>query len=323
MFEQLGLIGCGLMGGSFALALKRAGLVRRVVGYSKSPLTLARARALGAIDVEAPSALLAVSGADLVLVAVPVAACADTFKAIRHLLAPQALLLDVGSTKADVVAAARQHLGAHLPQFVPAHPIAGKESAGIEHADAELYRGCQVILTPLPETDPEQTMRAQRLWGALGAQVRQMEPQAHDAAYAAVSHLPHLLAFAALNALLAQPQGPQWLGLAGPGFRDFSRIAASDPTVWGDILLANRTEVQAQLQHFRAALDALETAMQQRDTAALQALIGRASQGRSHHAQQWLAGAAAGAAAPPAAAAPASGAAASPAGTPEPRLCLE
>ncbi|BAO81282.1 prephenate dehydrogenase [Serpentinimonas raichei] len=329
MFEQLGLIGCGLMGGSFALALKRAGLVRRVVGYSKSPLTLARARALGVIDVEAPSALLAVSGADLVLVAVPVAACADTFKAIRHLLAPQALLLDVGSTKADVVAAARQHLGAHLPQFVPAHPIAGKESAGIEHADAELYRGCQVILTPLPETDPEQTVRAQRLWGALGAQVRQMEPQAHDAAYAAVSHLPHLLAFAALNALLAQPKGPQWLGLAGPGFRDFSRIAASDPTIWGDILLANRTEVLAQLQHFRDALAALEGAMQQRDTAALQALIGHASRGRSQHAQQWPAGgqggagAAANAHAAPAATAPALGGASNPAGTPEPRLCLE
>ena len=336
MFEQLGLIGCGLMGGSFALALKRAGLVRRVVGYSKSPQTLARARTLGAIDVEAPSALLAVSGADLVLIAVPVAASADTFKAIRHLLAPQALLLDVGSTKADVAAAARQHLGAHLPQFVPAHPIAGKESAGIEHADADLYRGCQVILTPLPETDPAQTARAQRLWSALGAQVRQMEPQAHDAAYAAVSHLPHLLAFAALNALLAQPQGPQWLGLAGPGFRDFSRIAASDPTVWGDILLANRTEVQAQLQHFRCALDALENAMQQRDAAALQALIGRASQGRSQHAQQWPSGAAgaglvaSGSAADAAAnahtapAAPAPGGAASrPARHPEPPLCLE
>lgn len=336
MFEQLGLIGCGLMGGSFALALKRAGLVRRVVGYSKSPLTLARARALGVIDVEAPSALLAVSGADLVLIAVPVAACADTFKAIRHLLAPQALLLDVGSTKADVVAAARQHLGAHLPQFVPAHPIAGKESAGIEHADADLYRGCQVILTPLPETDPAQTVRAQRLWGALGAQVRQMAPQAHDAAYAAVSHLPHLLAFAALNALLAQPQGPQWLGLAGPGFRDFSRIAASDPTIWGDILLANRTEVLEQSRQFRAALDALEDAMQRRDATTLQALIGHASRGRSQHVPQGPAGAAGGMAggmavvgaapnahAAPAAAAPVAGGAARPIGTPEAPLCLE
>jgi prephenate dehydrogenase len=283
MFEQLGLIGCGLMGGSFALALKRAGLVRRVVGYSKSPLTLSRARALGVIDVEAPSALLAVSGADLVLLALPVAATEDTFKAVRHLLGAQALLMDVGSTKADVVAAARRTLGAHLPQFVPAHPIAGKEVAGIEHADADLYRGCQVILTPLPETAPQQSARAQQLWQALGAQVRLMDAQDHDAAYAAVSHLPHLLAFAAVNALGQQRAGRQWLELAGPGFRDFSRIAASDPVIWRDILQANAAEVLAQSRQFRAALDALEAAMQHSDGSALQKLIAHASALRS----QW------------------------------------
>jgi prephenate dehydrogenase len=286
VFEQLGLIGCGLMGGSFALALKQAGLVQRVVGYSKSPSTLQRARERGVIDVEAPSALLAVSGADLVLIAVPVAATENTFKAIRHLIAPGSLLMDVGSTKGDVVAAAKRTLKDHLPQFVPAHPIAGKESAGVEHADALLYQGCQVILTPTADTAPAQVQRARVLWAALGTQVREMSPAAHDAAYATVSHLPHLLAFAAMNAIGQQAQAQTYLQLAGPGFRDFTRIAASDPHVWRDILLANQTEVLAQAQHFRAALAALEAALQQQDATTLQALIQQASKARS----QWRLG---------------------------------
>jgi len=281
MFEQLGLIGCGLMGGSFALALKQAGLVQRVVGYSKSPSTLQRARERGVIDVEAPSALLAVSGADLVLLAVPVAATEDTFKAIRHLVSPTTLVMDVGSTKSDVVAAARRSFKDQLAGFVPAHPIAGKESAGVDHADARLYQGCQVILTPMAETDPAQVARAQAVWTALGARVREMAPDAHDAAYATVSHLPHLLAFAAMNAVIAQPQARHFLELAGPGFRDFTRIAASDPSVWRDILLANRDEVLAQASHFRAALDALEATLRQSDALALEALIRQASEARA------------------------------------------
>jgi len=281
MFEQLGLIGCGLMGGSFALALKQAGLVQRVVGYSKSPSTLQRARALGVIDVEAPSALLAVSGADLVLLAVPVAATEDTFKAIRHLVSPGALVMDVGSTKSDVVAAARRSFKEGLGSFVPAHPIAGKESAGVDHADPRLYQGCQVVLTPLEETAATALQQARDVWTALGARVRQMSPQDHDAAYAAVSHLPHLLAFAAMNALQNQAQATQFLQLAGPGFRDFTRIAASDPNVWRDILLANQQEVLLQSRQFRAGLDALEAAMRQNDALALQRLIRQASEARS------------------------------------------
>jgi prephenate dehydrogenase len=281
MFEQLGLIGCGLMGGSFALALKQAGLVRRVVGYSKSPRTLHRARELGVIDVEAPSALLAVSGADIVLVAVPVAAMEDSFKAMRHLVGPKTLIMDVGSTKGDVVAAARRALKDQLAGFVPAHPIAGKEVAGVEHAEASLYRDRQTILTPLPETDPTQVERATQVWRALGSQVRQMSPEAHDAAYATVSHLPHLLAFAAMNAIHDQPEAQRFLELAGPGFRDFTRIAAGDPSVWRDILLANQAEVLAQSRHFRRALDQLEAAMQAGDAHMLQTLIHQASEARA------------------------------------------
>lgn len=277
MYEQLALIGCGLMGGSFALALKQAGLVKRVVGYSKSPSTTERARQLGVIDVEAPSALLAVSGADIVLIAVPVAATESTFRSIKHMVTPNMLLMDVGSTKGDVTDAARRALKEQLGSFVPAHPIAGKEQAGIEHAVADLYQGCKVILTPTERTLTLQLKQAQSVWTALGCEVQQMSPEAHDAAFAAVSHLPHLLAFALMNAIQGQPQGEQFLSLAGPGFRDFTRIAASDPKVWRDILLANRNELLAQSQFFQAQLQVFEALMRNGDTKGVEALIDQAS----------------------------------------------
>lgn len=182
MFEQLGLIGCGLMGGSFALALKRAGLVKRVVGYSKSPTTTERARQLGVIDVEAPSALLAVSGADIVLIAVPVAATEATLKSIKHMVTPQMLVMDVGSTKGDVLEAARRALRDQLGSFVPAHPICGKELSGVEHSDPNLYKGCQVILTPTERTLTAKLKQAHALWAALDCRVEEMSPESHDAA---------------------------------------------------------------------------------------------------------------------------------------------
>ncbi len=281
MFEQLGLIGCGMMGGSFALALKRAGLVKRVVGYSKSPSTTERARQLGVIDVEAPSALLAVSGADLVLLAVPVSATEATFKAIRHLVRGNVLIMDVGSTKREVIDAARRVLKEQVGVFVPAHPIAGKEVAGVEHADADLYHGRQVILTPIERTLTAQLEKAAQLWTALGCHVKQMSPEAHDAAYAAVSHLPHMVSFALMNAIQDQADGQDFLSLAGPGFRDFTRIAASDPAMWRDVLMSNREELLAQSRHFQRALHALETAINASNPDALEALIERASSARA------------------------------------------
>jgi prephenate dehydrogenase len=283
MFNQLGLIGCGLMGGSFALALKKAGLVKRVVGYSKSPSTVEKARRMGVIDVMAESALLAVSGSDIVLIAVPVAATEATFKAIRHLVDPSVLVMDVGSTKRDVVDAARRVLKERLPAFVPAHPIAGREVAGIEHADPSLYQGRKTILTPLEQTNPAMVQKATDVWAAIGCQVLKMSPEHHDAAFAAVSHLPHLLAFAYLNAMSEQPAGQEYLTLAGPGFRDFTRIAASDPTIWRDILLSNREEVLRQSEAFRQALDTLEQQMRDWNGSGLQELIQSASSSRS----QW------------------------------------
>jgi prephenate dehydrogenase len=210
-----------------------------------------------------------------------VAATESTLKAIRHLVEPGMLLMDVGSTKRDVVDAARRVLREKLPIFVPAHPIAGKESAGIAHADAELYRGRQVILTPLPQTGPEGVQKATDVWSAIGAQVLRMTPENHDAAFAAVSHLPHLLAFAYFSGVINQPAGRDFLALAGPGFRDFTRIAASNPEVWRDILVSNREEVLKQTQHFRHALEALELVLRSGNAAALEDLIRGPSEGRA------------------------------------------
>ncbi|MDP3172124.1 MAG: prephenate dehydrogenase/arogenate dehydrogenase family protein [Polaromonas sp.] len=282
MFEQLGLIGCGLMGGSFALALKRAGLVKRVVGYSKSPSTTERARQMGVIDVEAPSALLAVSGADIVLLAVPVSATEATFKAIRHLVGPTTLIMDVGSTKRDVVDAARRVLRDHLGCFVPAHPITGKEVSGVEHADPDLYFGKQVILTPIERTFTVQLEKAVNVWTALGCNVIKMSPQSHDAAYAAVSHLPHLIAFALINSISGQAQGKDYMSLAGPGFRDFTRIAASDPKMWRDILVANKEELLEQSRIFQNTLKDLEKLIGAADGDKLEERIDQASHTRAN-----------------------------------------
>lgn len=270
------------MGGSFALALKRAGLVKRVVGYSKSPSTTERARQMGVIDVEAPSALLAVSGADIVLLAIPVSATEATFKAIRHLVGPTTLIMDVGSTKRDVVDAARRALRENVGSFVPCHPITGKEVSGVEHADADLYLGRQVILTPIERTLTAQLKSATDVWTALGCHVHQMSPQSHDATYAAVSHLPHLIAFALINGITNQENGKDFLALAGPGFRDFTRIAASDPQMWRDIMIANREELLAQSKIFQQSLQSLEQLITSGSGDALESLIEQASDTRAN-----------------------------------------
>ena len=280
-FKQLGLVGCGLMGASFALALQDKALVERVVGFSPSEGTRQKAMQRGVIHQAALSAAQAVQGADLVLLAVPVSHTAACLAEIAPHLSPNCLLMDVGSTKGDVVAAARAALGERLNCFLPAHPIAGKAQAGVDHAESTLYQDRALILTPLAHNTPAQIAQATALWQAIGSRVHQMTPEAHDQTFAAVSHVPHLLAFAQMNGLLQQAEGEVFLKLAGPGFRDFSRIAASDPAVWRDILSANRTEVLAQLAHFQAALHDLEKSIQNNDLQALSRLIDQASQARS------------------------------------------
>jgi prephenate dehydrogenase len=280
-FEQLGIIGCGLMGSSFALAMKRAGLVKRVVGYSKSPSTTAKALQLGVIDMEAASAIQAVTGSDIVLIAVPVAAIEGIFKAIKHMITSDMLIMDVGSTKSDVVDTAQRILGqALVGSFVPTHPIAGKEVSGVENADVNLYNGRQVIFTPIGRTLTAQLSRAQMIWTALGCKVQSMSPDAHDAAFAAVSHLPHLLAFAMMNSIKAQEASADFLSLAGPGFRDFTRIAASDPEMWHDIFMANRVQMTLQIDQFKQTLDLLSSMIANNDSRSLEASLEHASAAR-------------------------------------------
>jgi prephenate dehydrogenase len=214
---------------------------------------------MGVIDVEAPSALLAVSGADIVLIAVPVAATESTFKAIKHLVTPNMLVMDVGSTKRDVIDAARRALREQIGSFRAGAPDYRQRSVGRRNADADLYTGRQVILTPIERTLTVQLQKAVDVWAALGCRVLKMSPEQHDAAFAAVSHLPHLIAFALMNAISGQPQGKDFLSLAGPGFRDFTRIAASDPKVWRDVLISNREELlERSPSIFQRNLQALE-----------------------------------------------------------------
>jgi prephenate dehydrogenase len=215
------------------------------------------------------------------LIAVPVAATEATLKSIKHLVTPQMLIMDVGSTKRDVIDAGRRALREQIGSFVPAHPIAGKEVSGVEHADADLYTGKQVILTPIERTLTVQLQKAVDVWTALDCKVVKMSPEAHDAAFAAVSHLPHLISFALMNAISGQPQGKDYLSLAGPGFRDFTRIAASDPKVWRDIMISNREELLAQCKIFQRNLQALELMISSGNTEALEGLIEQASQTRS------------------------------------------
>jgi prephenate dehydrogenase len=211
-----------------------------------------------------------------------VAATEATFKAIKHLVTPDMLVMDVGSTKRDVIDAGRRALREQIGSFVPAHPIAGREVSGVEHADADLYTGKQVILTPIERTLTVQLQQAVDVWSAIGCRVVKMSPEAHDAAFAAVSHLPHLLAFALMNSISGQTQGKDYLSLAGPGFRDFSRIAASDAKMWRDIMLANREEILTQSKIFQRNLQALELMISSGNGEALEGLIEQASLTRAN-----------------------------------------
>ena len=271
------------MGGSLALAMQRARLVRHVVAYSPSETTLLAARQAGVIHDGAASPSDAVAHADLVVVAVPVAASEAVFRSIAGSLPDQAVVMDVGSTKQNVIEAAEATLGSRIGQFVPAHPIAGKEVAGVAHADPDLYRGKQVILTPSRSTRIGALQQVTALWEALGCKVQTMTPQAHDAAFAAISHLPHLTAFALMLSILHQDAAADTLALGGSGFRDFTRIAASDPAMWRDIFLCNREEILQQTDWLIDALHAFSHAMEANDGARLQAMIAQASDARS----QW------------------------------------
>jgi prephenate dehydrogenase len=280
---RLVVVGVGLVGGSFALGLKAAGRVDAVVGVGRGRANLDAAVTLGIIDrattIDADWTR-ELADADLVLLATPVAQFPALFEAMAGRLPPQAVLTDAGSTKQNAIAAARQHLGAGLPRFVPGHPIAGTEHTGAAAAFATLYRDRNVVLTPLPETDPEAVALVGALWTACGARVQELDPGTHDRIFAAVSHLPHLLAFALVDLLAARPDAAEVFRYAASGFRDFTRIAAGSPEMWRDIALANRGALLAEIDAYRGELDRIAAMVAAGDGAALQAVFTRAATAR-------------------------------------------
>ncbi len=264
------------------MALKKAKLVDHVIGFSSTQATLMRAKAGGVIDEMSTSLEQTVRGADLVLVAIPVQSIGQCFKEIREFIDPGALLMDVGSTKQDVEAYAVAFLGDKLSQFVPSHPIAGKEKSGVDHASADLFRNRSLILTPLAQTKPALVETARLIWSTIGSRVHLMSSCDHDNAFAAVSHLPHLIAFAFMNGLIDQPNHEQLLSVAGPGFRDFSRIAASDPVVWRDIFFSNKENLKKQARLFCASLQTLEQLIEEENSDALIKIIELSRSSRSN-----------------------------------------
>ncbi len=283
--EKLVVVGVGLIGASFALALREAGAVRKVVGVGRSRANLERALATGAIDETAADAGAAAVGADFVLVATPVAAMAEAFASLATRLPRGAVITDGGSTKRSVIAGARAGLGPRFDQFVPAHPIAGSDESGAAAASAGLYRGREVILTPLAETLPAMVERVRSAWQACGARVTEMGPAEHDAVLAAVSHLPHLLSFALVRELAARADAGSLLAHAGTGFRDVSRLAASNPEMWRDICLANRDALLGELRRYQDELARLGAALEQSDGEALERAFAAARAAR----RAWLA----------------------------------
>ena len=253
MFDKLVIIGVGLIGGSVALAARRAGLARQIVGAGRPGEALDDALRLGVIDAAASPAE-AVKNADFVLLAIPVGKMPEVMASIAPHLPAHAIVTDAGSTKGDVVAAARTNLADRLSRFVPAHPIAGAEKSGVQAARTELFDHKNVVLTPLPENDADAIAKAEAFWRGCGANVSSMTTETHDQIFAAVSHLPHVLAFALVEEISRRPNADQLFGFAAGGFRDFSRIAGSSPEMWRDICLANR---DAMLQELSAYIDRL------------------------------------------------------------------
>jgi prephenate dehydrogenase len=283
---RLVVIGVGLIGGSFALALKKAGVVRHVVGVGRTRKNLSVALKLGAIDEAARDAGRAVRDADLVLLGTPVGQLPELMAHIAPHLPAHAVVTDAGSTKQDVIACARRFLGDRFPRFVPAHPIAGTEKNGAAAASAELYRGKNLIIAPQPETAPDAMRLVRAAWTACGARIVRMDAREHDATFAAVSHLPHVVVFALVNALAQLPDARRLFAHSGGGLRDTVRIAGSSPEMWRDICLANRDALLEVLDRYEEELGRMRAAIEAGDAAALGGMFERARAARS----KWLVG---------------------------------
>jgi len=282
--DTLAIVGTGLIGGSFSLALKQAGAVRTVLGVGRNSARLTVARELGLIDraVDWGEA----GQADCILLAMPVGETAAVLRNLAPHLKAGAIVTDAGSTKVNVVAAARSVLGNRFADFVPGHPIAGSEQSGPAAARAGLYQGRKVVLTPQADTRAGALATVTALWQAAGAQVETLDAALHDRVFAAVSHLPHLAAFALVDELAQRADGDTFFRFAASGFRDFTRIAGSSPEMWRDIALANREAVLSELDAYLAALQALRSMVSADDADALLAIFSRARAAREHWMKQ-------------------------------------
>jgi prephenate dehydrogenase len=282
--NKLVVIGVGLIGGSFAMALKKARMVKQVVGVGRSRRNLQVALRRGVIDQAEADVVRAVADADLVLIGAPVGQMPGIFARIAPALPPHAVVTDAGSTKQDVIAAARQHLGVRFPQFVPAHPIAGTENSGATAAFPELFRDRNLILVPQAETRAVAVRLVRAAWLACGARIVRLEAAEHDAIFGAVSHLPHIVAYALVNQLAQHPDARRLFSFSGGGLRDTVRIAGSSPEMWRDICMANRVALLPLLDGYIKELAVARAALHAGDGAALEATFSAAQRARA----RWL-----------------------------------
>ena len=282
--QRLCIIGVGLIGGSLARALRGVGACDEVVGCGRNIANLKHAIELGVIDRYETSPARAVKDADMIVVAVPLGTMVSMFSAISDALSPQAIITDVGSAKATVVADARQHLSRHLSRFVPGHPIAGTEKSGVAASFAELFENRRVILTPLLENEQQAIAKVTTLWEKIGANVVNMSVAHHDEVLAATSHLPHILAYSLVDTLAKMEDRTEIFQFAAGGFRDFTRIASSDPKMWHDICLANRDAILKTLESFNTELAKLTEAVRQGDSQCVEDIFTRAKTARDKFA---------------------------------------
>lgn len=280
MIQRLTIIGVGLIGGSLARALKQTGYCQEVVGCSRNAAHLQKALELGVIDRFSTDIAEAVSGADMIVLAAPLGAMESCFRSMAGHLADNAVITDVGSAKASVVAAARRAFGVLPSGFVPGHPIAGTEQSGVEASFSALYQGRRVIVTPVEQSSPQAVAKVRAMWQQAGAIVDEMTIEHHDEVLAATSHLPHLLAFGLVDALVSMDESEDIFRFAAGGFRDFTRIASSDPVMWRDICLANHEAMLSVLEGYQKELDVLTASIKNRDGDALEAVFSRAKSAR-------------------------------------------
>jgi prephenate dehydrogenase len=289
VIQRLCIIGVGLIGGSLARALRQADACNEIVGAGRDPRHLQQAIDLGVIDRFDTDIAAAVKDADMVFVSVPVGAMEAVFDALKDNLSDSAVLTDGGSAKGSVIAAAERAFGQVPARFVPGHPIAGIERSGVAASLPDLYRDRRVILTPLPLTDGEAIARVRAMWEATGATVTEMDPTHHDEVLAATSHLPHVLAFALVESLARLHDKREIFEYAAGGFRDFTRIASSDPDMWRDICLANADAILAMIERFSSDLQVLANAVRDHDSDRLAQIFTAAKQARDGFANTQLA----------------------------------